>query len=275
MSICGKPYPMIAGGIDPTEYRRQLREGAHRGLYVLGHPFRRLSRWTPLINDRVCVGRLAPRCSAPCTAPRATASPSRWSTRSCCTARRSATRAAASWPKHVSLAVNLSPSQLLDQATARQIFSILDETGFDPRRLEVEITETGLMGDPGSAAKLIDELRNAGIRIALDDFGTGQSSLGRLREFQFDKLKIDRAFVSAIIEDRVADHIVQAILAMGDGLGLDVVAEGIEHEAQAARLLAHGCPKGQGYLFGRPADAARTASLIARQGAPALYPALP
>ncbi len=188
---------------------------------------------------------------------------------------RQTTRAAANWPRHISLAVNLSPSQLLDQATARQIFSILDETGFDPRRLEVEITETGLMGDPASATKLIDELRRAGIRIALDDFGTGQSSLGRLREFRFDKLKIDRAFVATIIDDRVADHIVQAILAMGDGLGLDVVAEGIEHEAQAGRLLAHGCPKGQGYLFGRPADAARTTALIAREGAPALYPALP
>ena len=188
---------------------------------------------------------------------------------------RQATLAAADWPDTVFLSFNLSPSQLVDQGTGRQVMAILDEIGFDPARLEIEITETGLMRDPSSAAKVMDELHREGVRIALDDFGTGQSSLGRLREFRFEKLKIDRAFVSAITEDRVADHIVQAILAMGEGLGMDVVAEGIEEEAQARRLLAYGCPKGQGYLFGRPLDAEATTALLRQARAPSLYPALP
>lgn len=171
---------------------------------------------------------------------------------------RKATEAARNWPKDLFLAFNLSPSQLVDQNTGLHILSILDRTGFDPRRLEIEITETGLMNDPASAEKIVDDLRRVGIRVSLDDFGTGQSSLGRLREFHFDKLKIDRAFVSSILEDRPSEHIIRAILAMCEGLGMDVVAEGIEQEAQAERLVQFGCAGGQGFLFGRPVDAATT-----------------
>jgi diguanylate cyclase (GGDEF)-like protein len=171
---------------------------------------------------------------------------------------RKATEAARNWPSDLFLAFNLSPSQLVDQNTGLHILSILDRTGFDPRRLEIEITETGLMTDPASAEKIVEDLRRVGIRVSLDDFGTGQSSLGRLREFHFDKLKIDRAFVSSILEDRPSEHIIRAILAMCEGLGMDVVAEGIEHEAQADRLVQFGCGGGQGYLFGKPADAATT-----------------
>lgn len=171
---------------------------------------------------------------------------------------RKATEAARSWPKDLFLAFNLSPSQLVDQNTGLHILSILDRTGFDPHRLEIEITETGLMNDPASAEKIVEDLRRVGIRVSLDDFGTGQSSLGRLREFHFDKLKIDRAFVSSILEDRPSEHIIRAILAMCEGLGMDVVAEDIEQEAQADRLVQFGCAGGQGYLFGRPADAVTT-----------------
>ena len=171
---------------------------------------------------------------------------------------RKATEAARNWPKDLFLAFNLSPSQLVDQNTGLHILSILDRTGFDPRRLEIEITETGLMTDPASAEKIVGDLRRVGIRVSLDDFGTGQSSLGRLREFHFDKLKIDRAFVSSILDDRPSEHIIRAILAMCEGLGMDVVAEGIEEEAQADRLVQFGCGGGQGYLFGKPADATAT-----------------
>ncbi|PWK63180.1 EAL domain-containing protein [Aminobacter sp. AP02] len=171
---------------------------------------------------------------------------------------RKAAEAARSWPKDMFLSFNLSPSQLVDQNTGLHILSILERTGFDPRRLEIEITETGLMTDPVSAAKIVEDLRRVGIRVSLDDFGTGQSSLGRLREFRFDKLKIDRAFVASILEDRPSEHIIRAILAMCEGLGMDVVAEGIELEAQAERLVQFGCAGGQGYLFGRPADADAT-----------------
>jgi len=171
---------------------------------------------------------------------------------------RKATETARNWPDELFLSFNLSPSQLVDQNTGQQILAILDRTGFDPRRLEIEITETGLMNDPASAEKIVNDLRTVGIRVSLDDFGTGQSSLGRLREFQFDKLKIDRAFVSSILDDKPSEHIIRAILAMCEGLGMDVVAEGIEDEAQARRLVQFGCGGGQGYLFGKPCDAEAT-----------------
>ena len=169
-----------------------------------------------------------------------------------------ATQAARTWPEHLFLSFNLSPSQLVDPNTGLTILSILDRNGFDAWRLEIEITETGVMSHPASAKKIIDDLRSVGIRVSLDDFGTGQSSLGRLREIPFDKLKIDRAFISEILRDRPSEHIVKAILAMCDGLGMDVVAEGIEEEAQAEMLVDFGCAGGQGYFFGRPVDALST-----------------
>ncbi len=175
---------------------------------------------------------------------------------------RKATEAARNWPSDLFLSFNLSPSQLVDQNTGLHILTILDRTGFDPRRLEIEITETGLMNDPVSAGKIVEDLRRCGIRVSLDDFGTGLSSLGRLREFHFDKLKIDRSFVSSILDDRPSEHIIRAILAMCEGLGMEAVAEGIEKEGQADRLTDFGCRGGQGYLFGRPADAERTLGLL-------------
>ena len=175
---------------------------------------------------------------------------------------RKATETARNWPDELFLSFNLSPSQLVDQNTAQQVLAILERTGFDPRRLEIEITETGLMTDPASAEKIVNDLRAVGIRVSLDDFGTGQSSLGRLREFHFDKLKIDRSFVSSILDDKPSEHIIRAILAMCEGLGMNVVAEGIEEEAQADRLVEFGCAGGQGYLFGRPSDAEATMAYL-------------
>ena len=177
---------------------------------------------------------------------------------------RKATEAARDWPKDLFLSFNLSPSQLVDQNTGLHILSILDRTGFDPRRLEIEITETGLMTDPASAEKIVDDLRRCGIRVSLDDFGTGQSSLGRLREFHFDKLKIDRAFVASILDDRPSEHIIRAILAMCEGLGMDVVAEGIEQEAQADRLIEFGCARRPGLSVRAARRCRRDARLSAR-----------
>ncbi|HEV7253680.1 MAG TPA: EAL domain-containing protein [Mesorhizobium sp.] len=179
---------------------------------------------------------------------------------------RKAAEAACAWPRELFLSFNLSPSQLVDQNTGLHILSILERTGFDPRRLEVEITETGLMSDPSSAKKIVEDLKRCGIRVSLDDFGTGQSSLGRLREFPFDKLKIDRAFVNAILDDKPAEHIVRAILSMCEGLGMESVAEGIEQEAQFQKLVSFGCLGGQGYLFGKPANGEATLNLL-RQAA--------
>jgi predicted signal transduction protein with EAL and GGDEF domain len=175
---------------------------------------------------------------------------------------RKAARAAVDWPEEVSLSFNLSPSQLVDQNTSEQVLAILRETGLPPSRLQIEITETGMMCEPASAEKIVEDLRAAGIRIALDDFGTGQSSLGRLRQLHFDTIKIDQAFVASMLADAPTQHILRAILDMCRGLQKDVVAEGIECEDQAARLAAFGCQKGQGYLFGRPMRADATAAHV-------------
>jgi EAL domain-containing protein (putative c-di-GMP-specific phosphodiesterase class I) len=171
---------------------------------------------------------------------------------------RKAAEAALSWPRDVFLSFNLSSAQLMDPGTSESILSILHRVGLAPHRLELEITETAVMTSAETAERILADLRGQGVKISLDDFGTGQSSLGRLRDFAFDKVKIDRAFVSQITTDRASEHIVKAILAMCDGLGLQVVAEGIESQADAEKLKGLGCEMGQGYHYGRPADAAST-----------------
>ncbi len=171
---------------------------------------------------------------------------------------RKAAEAALFWPRELFLSFNLSSAQLMDPGTADNILSILSRVGLDPHRLELEITETAVMTSADTAQRIISELQGAGVRISLDDFGTGQSSLGRLRDFTFDKVKIDRAFVSRISSDRPSEHIIKAIVAMCEGLDLEVVAEGIEERAEEEKLRALGCAMGQGYFYGRPADAAAT-----------------
>jgi diguanylate cyclase (GGDEF)-like protein len=171
---------------------------------------------------------------------------------------RKAIECAKLWPDDIFLSFNLSSVQLIDPTTSLMIISMLERMGFDPRRIEIEITETAMMSDPVTAERIINDLRAAGIRIALDDFGTGQSSLGRLRDFSFDKVKIDRAFVSAIGRDKQSEHIVKAILNMCEGLELSVIAEGIETTDQAKKLIDLGCIAGQGFHLGRPADAEAT-----------------
>ena len=171
---------------------------------------------------------------------------------------RKAAEAALGWPRDLFLSFNLSSAQLMDPGTALSILSTLSRVGLDPSRVELEITETAVMSSADTAQRIINELRRVGIRISLDDFGTGQSSLGRLRDFTFDKVKIDRAFVSRITTDRASEHIVKAIIAMCEGLDLQVVAEGIETPADAAKLKELGCSMGQGYLYGKPVDALST-----------------
>ncbi|WP_037084900.1 EAL domain-containing protein [Rhizobium sp. CF080] len=167
---------------------------------------------------------------------------------------RKAAEAALSWPRELFLSFNLSSAQLMDPGTTETILATLARVGLDPYRLELEITETAVMTSADTAQRIITDLRQQGVRISLDDFGTGQSSLGRLRDFTFDKVKIDRAFVSRITTDRASEHIVKAIIAMCDGLNLAVVAEGIEEKADADKLNELGCAMGQGYYYGRPVD---------------------
>jgi len=173
-----------------------------------------------------------------------------------------AARVASAWPEGIFLSFNLSSVQLVDPNTAKSIISTIEKAGLPPHRLEIEVTETAMMSDPETASMIIDELHDAGIRISMDDFGTGQSSLGRLRELKLDKVKIDRAFIMAIGEDKPAEHIVRAILEMCAGLDLTVVAEGIEEMNQAESLKRYGCHAGQGYLFGKPQDEHKTMGYI-------------
>jgi len=153
------------------------------------------------------------------------------------------------------LAVNLSPGQLRDPALVENVRRVLEETGFDPHRLELEITETALVHHEGQALAVLQELRRLGVRISLDDFGTGFSSLAYLKRFPVQTLKIDRSFVAGIGRDGEDEAITTAILSMSKDLGLLVVAEGIETELQRAFLARRACDEIQGYLVSPPLPA--------------------
>ncbi|WP_377292944.1 putative bifunctional diguanylate cyclase/phosphodiesterase [Rhizobium sp. SG2393] len=175
---------------------------------------------------------------------------------------RKAAETAVSWPKNIFLSFNLSSAQLIDPSTALNVLAIINRVGLDPRRLDIEITETAVMADAEMAGRVMTMLRNVGTRISLDDFGTGQSSLGRLCDFTFDKVKVDRSFVSRLTAERSTEHIVRAIVDMCDGMNLQVVAEGIETAREAEILRKLGCGMGQGWHFGKAVDAVAARRLI-------------
>ena len=163
---------------------------------------------------------------------------------------------AARWPTRLRVAVNLSVAQFRQEGLTDTVRAALASSGLPGERLEIEITESLLIEDRARALELLAELGELGIRVAMDDFGTGYSSLGYLHSFDFHKLKIDRAFVMGLDEDARNASIVQAVVSMGKSLGMRVVAEGVETEAQAALLAALGCDELQGYLIARPMPAA-------------------
>lgn len=152
----------------------------------------------------------------------------------------------------LSIAVNVSPLELNDPDYATRVLESCASAGVNPDRLQLEITETAIITQPTSTAKVLSQLRQAGVRIHLDDFGTGYSSLSLLSELPVDGIKIDRSFTAALGEDRSRTAVIQAITHLCRELGLSVIAEGIETEDQLQRLLEFGCDQGQGYLFGRP-----------------------
>ncbi|KCZ55621.1 hypothetical protein HY29_10880 [Hyphomonas beringensis] len=160
-------------------------------------------------------------------------------------------------PPHMTMAINLSSLQLSDDWLAEQILAILTETGVAPGRLEVEITETALVANFEAAHAMVTKLKRQGIRISLDDFGTGYSSLRHLSELPFDKLKIDKSFVARLGNDEASDTIVRTVTTLAHNLGLKVTAEGIEDDAHVSFLQGIGCEYGQGFLYGRPAEASR------------------
>ncbi len=161
-----------------------------------------------------------------------------------------ACRKALDVPGEFTLAVNISPSQVRDQWFPEKVLRTLRETGFPARRLEIEVTESAMIGDVARAKAALLSLKNQGVQIALDDFGTGYSSLFLLRELPIDKLKIDRSFVALVTTDRENATIVGALVGLGRALGLKVTAEGVEDEATAEALRAMGCELAQGYLYG-------------------------
>jgi diguanylate cyclase (GGDEF)-like protein/PAS domain S-box-containing protein len=164
-----------------------------------------------------------------------------------------ACREAANWMRPLAIAVNVSALQLTSDGFVEFVRRTLDDTGLSPERLEIEITETALIRDPNRALQTLQKLKAIGVNLAMDDFGTGYSSLSNLRAFPFDKIKIDRSFIHAVHDNPQAAAIVRAVLGLGRGLGLPVIAEGVETSEELSFLGSEGCTEAQGYLFGRPA----------------------
>ena len=161
----------------------------------------------------------------------------------------------------LTLSVNLSRRQLISPHLADEVRTALALSGIDPHQLILEITESVLMEDPERAAQALSELRELGIRIAVDDFGTGYSSLSHLQRFPVDILKIDKSFIDPLVgPDSGSTALVTAIIGLAQSLGLDVIAEGIEHESQLHRLVDLGCNQGQGFLHGPAARQGRRPS---------------
>jgi diguanylate cyclase (GGDEF)-like protein len=171
--------------------------------------------------------------------------------------------AARHWPAHLQLAVNLAPQQLQDARLPERVLSVLTAHGIAPSRLEIEITESALIIDLDAARSTLTSLQNLGVKIALDDFGTGYSSLYHLRELRFDKLKIDRSYVSALEQDGERAKLVDAIIQLGASLSMQTTAEGVETETNLEWLADQGCTYGQGYLFGYPLPQEATERLLA------------
>ena len=169
---------------------------------------------------------------------------------------------ARAWPAELTLAFNISAVQLRDPTLGLRVLAILAETGFNPRRLELEITETAVVDNMKMALEITGQLRQAGVRIAVDDFGTGYATLSQLLSLKLDRIKIDRSFVDRLGKDKESTTIVRAVLGLASGFSLETTAEGIENNEQLASLRAEGCLEGQGYLFGKAVPANAVQSLL-------------
>ena len=174
---------------------------------------------------------------------------------------------AASWPKDVRVAVNISPNQLRKAGLLSSVVDALNESHLLPGRLELEITETALVDDADSIVSTLEALRELGVRIALDDFGTGYSSLTYLRKLSPNSVKIDRSFVRDVLTDAGCASIVKSVIALSRDLGINVVAEGIETTEQLAFLRSCGCDEGQGYFISKPMPADELLDFMLQKGA--------
>jgi predicted signal transduction protein with EAL and GGDEF domain len=175
---------------------------------------------------------------------------------------RQACAAAAAWPEDVRVAVNLSPVQFKSRNLVQQVVSALAAAALDPKRLELEVTESVLLADNESTLKTLHQLRGLGVAISMDDFGTGYSSLSYLRSFPFDKIKIDQSFIHDLSQQEGSLSIVKAVIALGRSLGMSTTAEGVETIAQLKVMRDEGCTEVQGYLFSPPLTATAAARLF-------------
>ena len=175
---------------------------------------------------------------------------------------REACREAASWTKPMQVAVNLSPAQFQHGDLVGLVHSILLETGLQPGRLELEITEGVLIEDFERGLSLLRRLKALGVRIAMDDFGSGYSSLTYLQAFPFDKIKIDRTFVLNLGRNTQSAAIIRAMIGLGHGLDISIVAEGVETQDQLTFLAQENCDQVQGYFLGKPAPITQYAGIV-------------
>jgi diguanylate cyclase (GGDEF)-like protein/PAS domain S-box-containing protein len=177
---------------------------------------------------------------------------------------REACREAASWPLPLQIAVNLSPAQFMHGDLVSLVHSILLETGLAPGRLELEITEGVLIEDFDRGLGLLRRLKALGVRVSMDDFGSGYSSLSYLQAFPFDKIKIDRTFVINLGRNPQSSAIVRAVIGLGHGLEMSIVAEGVETQEQLGFLAEQGCDAVQGYFIGKPLPIGQYAAMVGR-----------
>ncbi|WP_225716157.1 bifunctional diguanylate cyclase/phosphodiesterase [Bradyrhizobium semiaridum] len=179
---------------------------------------------------------------------------------------RTACNEAANWPAHVRVAVNVSPVQFKSETLALKVASALADSGLDPRRLELEITEAVLIADDDAALVTLGQLRALGVHIALDDFGTGYSSLQYLQRFPFDKIKIDRSFVKEVTGNTGSASIIRAVVSIAADRNMITTAEGVETDQQRDTVQMLGCTQMQGYLFSKPVPAQDVRVLLAADG---------
>ena len=177
---------------------------------------------------------------------------------------REACSQARDWP--FLLSVNLSPAQFWDRMLVHDVLQTLAECRFPPERLEFEITETYLLRRPDAAEEVIRDLRRHGIKVSLDDFGTGYASVGYLRRFEFDKVKLDRSFVEPVVSSPEAADVALAVVALGSALKIPILAEGVETEHHAAILSTAGCEFMQGWFYGKPQTAPEIDASLRRLG---------
>jgi len=248
------------------EIERDLRTGLERGEFELNYQ--------PLLNLETCEisgfealmrwrhperGLVSPGEFIPVAEETGLIIPiGEWVLRQACTE-------AAKWPSHIKVAVNLSPVQFKCQALIQSVVSAIAFSGVRPQQLELEITETALLHNSEKTLATLHSLRDFGVQIALDDFGTGYSSLSYLRSFPFNKIKIDRSFVSALPHDENSAAIVRAVCELGRALNLSITAEGVETQEQFDYVKKEGCTEMQGYFFSKPVIAADLETFMGRR----------